>query len=83
MTEARRCPECGTPLIGDSLDGLCPKCVLQQALGDGNGVADSGPGTSPYQPTWFVAPAVEAVTRRKVRMPRTSVSPGSVASPSP
>jgi predicted Ser/Thr protein kinase len=28
MTEAKRCPECGTALAADAPEGLCPKCLL-------------------------------------------------------
>ncbi len=29
MIEAKSCPECGTTLAADALEGLCPRCLLQ------------------------------------------------------
>src|SRR5215471_16836717 len=26
------CPQCGTPLPGDALPGLCPACLLRQGI---------------------------------------------------
>ena len=33
-----RCPECGAELPGDSLEGLCPKCLLKGGLSSANSV---------------------------------------------
>jgi serine/threonine protein kinase len=32
MTEARLCPRCGAGLRADAPEGLCPKCLLEQAI---------------------------------------------------
>jgi predicted Ser/Thr protein kinase len=42
-----KCPECGAPLPGGALAGLCPACLLKQGA-----AADSGPqpGAKPFEP---------------------------------
>jgi tRNA A-37 threonylcarbamoyl transferase component Bud32 len=37
MTEARACPRCGVELPVDAPEGLCPRCLLQQGIGEGSG----------------------------------------------
>jgi serine/threonine protein kinase len=37
MAEARRCPQCSAELPVDAPEGLCPRCLLQQAIGEGSG----------------------------------------------
>jgi serine/threonine protein kinase len=37
MTEARACPQCGADLPVDAPEGLCPRCLLQQGIGEGSG----------------------------------------------
>ena len=34
MAEANRCPQCGTPLPAGILEGLCPKCLLQETAAE-------------------------------------------------
>src|SRR6187401_3331775 len=29
MSDGNKCPQCGTPLSGDALAGLCPACLLK------------------------------------------------------
>jgi WD40 repeat protein/serine/threonine protein kinase len=42
MTEARaRCQQCGDELPVDAPEGLCPRCLLQQGIGDGSGPPSS------------------------------------------
>ena len=40
MTSPPQCPQCGTSLLGEPAEGLCPKCLLKQGLvaaaGDGH-----------------------------------------------
>src|SRR5689334_8343300 len=47
MSEARTCPECHADLVDDSPQGLCPKCLFQQALSNsdvnGNGAESPQP----------------------------------------
>src|SRR5438552_4576958 len=33
MPARQTCPKCGAAIIGEALDGLCPKCVAQLAFG--------------------------------------------------
>jgi tRNA A-37 threonylcarbamoyl transferase component Bud32 len=48
MTEARaRCPQCGAELPVDAPEGLCPRCLLQQGIGDGS----AGPSSRANDPT--------------------------------
>jgi tRNA A-37 threonylcarbamoyl transferase component Bud32 len=37
MTEARRCPQCSAELPVDAPEGLCPRCLLQQGIGEDSG----------------------------------------------
>jgi tRNA A-37 threonylcarbamoyl transferase component Bud32 len=41
MTEARACPQCGAELPVDAPEGLCPRCLLQQGIGEGSAVFSS------------------------------------------
>src|SRR5262245_21563657 len=51
MTAARSCPECGADLPADAPEGLCPPCLLAQAVGGAAGVSrDDGGQTAAYQP---------------------------------
>jgi eukaryotic-like serine/threonine-protein kinase len=36
MAEARLCPQCGEELPVDAPAGLCPRCLLQQGIGNGS-----------------------------------------------
>src|SRR5271167_61488 len=51
MTGARaRCPQCGAELPVDAPEGLCPRCLLQQGIGEGSGLpasADNEPTLAP------------------------------------
>jgi WD40 repeat protein/tRNA A-37 threonylcarbamoyl transferase component Bud32 len=47
MAEARLCPQCGAELLGDAPAGLCPRCLLQQGIGNGSGT----PSTTVNDPT--------------------------------
>jgi serine/threonine-protein kinase len=51
MSEANRCPQCGTPLSGGALAGLCPACLLKQGatadtVSDGKQPAFNPPGVA-------------------------------------
>ncbi|HEV3304184.1 MAG TPA: serine/threonine-protein kinase [Planctomycetaceae bacterium] len=47
MTEARRCPQCSADLPVDAPEGLCPRCLLQQGIGEGSG----SPASAGNEPT--------------------------------
>jgi predicted Ser/Thr protein kinase len=36
MPEARRCPQCGTAVRPDAPEGLCPECLLKEAMKSGS-----------------------------------------------
>ena len=38
MTANRNCPKCGDQIPGGTLDGLCPRCLLQVSLGAAKGI---------------------------------------------
>ncbi len=42
MPEALQCPGCGADLSADAPEGLCPECLLKEAMRDGDG---DGPGS--------------------------------------
>ncbi len=46
-TDSQPCPKCGTQIPADAPQGLCPKCLLQQA----SIPTDSGKGGKPIPPT--------------------------------
>src|SRR5215813_12363508 len=62
MASASVCPECDEELPIDAPAGLCPKCLLQQALSGSDNGADGGesPGTHVYQ-NQFVPPPPDAL----------------------
>jgi serine/threonine protein kinase len=41
MVETRLCPHCGATLAVDAASGLCPRCLLQQEIGNGGGSPSS------------------------------------------
>jgi WD40 repeat protein/serine/threonine protein kinase len=41
MPEARRCPQCSAELPVDAPEGLCPRCLLQQGIGEVSGTPSS------------------------------------------
>jgi tRNA A-37 threonylcarbamoyl transferase component Bud32 len=46
MTEAKACAQCGAELPVDAPEGLCPRCLLQQGIGEG-----SSPSSRANDPT--------------------------------
>jgi eukaryotic-like serine/threonine-protein kinase len=64
MSEARRCPQCGTPIPEDAPEGLCPNCVLKAGMQSG---ADSLAGitaTAGNANASFVPPSPEELAPR-------------------
>src|SRR6266498_4992491 len=51
MSANQTCPQCGSPVMGDDVQGLCPTCLAALALGvdDGPSAASPSPG-SPAKP---------------------------------
>ena len=60
MADQSKCPKCGTPLTRDARDGVCPKCLLAQALMS-QGEGESAGLTS--APVLSEAPGMVIVTR--------------------
>jgi predicted Ser/Thr protein kinase len=53
-----RCSACGGALSADTLEGLCPRCLLQDAIRPGSGPPPLPASTAPYRPEVAVpAPA--------------------------
>lgn len=50
-----RCPRCGRPLRGAALEGLCPACLMRQALA--SGTAEATPAASAPSAALALAPA--------------------------
>ncbi len=46
MGEVRTCPQCGTQLLWDALDGLCPHCLANVAFEPAPAMQDSAPAPS-------------------------------------
>ncbi len=44
MPDANRCPSCGSPRPENSPEGLCPRCLMQQALDTDPPLDGTGPG---------------------------------------
>src|SRR5262245_7312625 len=70
MAETSRCARCGAELAAEVPDGLCPRCLLEQAVGSQanpkNPPQPSGselPATAPHSPNsfGFVAPSPESL----------------------
>jgi hypothetical protein len=57
MSEEPQCPQCGTPLPGGALGGLCPACLLRQGV-----AADSGLDDKPNK-AGFTPPSVAELAR--------------------
>src|SRR5262245_37126488 len=37
MNSAKFCPSCGAPLLSDNVQGVCPRCAFQAAMGPRTG----------------------------------------------
>ncbi len=64
MIHAPVCPECGLQMPSNAPEGLCPQCLLKDALQaeDETPAKSWGISTTPY-PTGFAAPAPEELAR--------------------
>jgi len=57
MADERSCPVCGTELTGEIAQGLCPKCLLKQALeNEQDSISDSKTAESSVTGSRFVPP---------------------------
>jgi len=50
MPSARTCPECGSDIHSDTLQGLCPRCVGRAAFADPPAIRSAGTETSGVDP---------------------------------
>src|SRR5262245_29785906 len=50
MPAARRCPQCGTTVRPDAPEGLCPECLLHEAMKSGSELSPEAGGTATYSP---------------------------------
>ena len=50
MPESRRCPQCGTPVRPDAPEGLCPECLLKEAMKSGSEPAHEHGVTTTHGP---------------------------------
>ena len=62
MPESRRCPQCGTPVRPDAPEGLCPECLLKEAMKSGSGAGHEHKVTTTHGPG-PVAPPPEELAR--------------------
>jgi len=58
MSEARRCPHCGSEMPAGAPEGVCPRCVLR--LGWPGSAAAGAPATTPYRPGAKLIPPTPA-----------------------
>ena len=58
MADDSKCLKCGVPLTSDARDGVCPKCLLGQAL-EGPAPDESASISGVQSAVPFVAPLVE------------------------
>src|SRR5207253_11214584 len=58
MAAMNHCPRCKTELTADAPEGLCPECLLQQALAGPGLSQDHEPGRSPA-PVFIPPPPAE------------------------
>ncbi len=63
MPAARLCPQCGTTVRPDAPEGLCPQCLLKEAMIGGSELGE-GPGTTTAYSPGSNPPSVEELARQ-------------------
>lgn len=67
MTDAKKCPQCGTELPADAPAGICPKCLLAAGLAGDTGIreerSDDAPTTPLPHSSRFVPPHPQELAR--------------------
>src|SRR6516164_6980825 len=59
MPESRRCPQCGTAVRPDAPEGLCPECLLQEAMKSGSEPCHEHKVTTTHGPGPVASPPEE------------------------
>src|SRR5262245_48983919 len=63
MPESRRCPQCGTAVRPDAPEGLCPECLLHEAMKSGSDVGRE-PGGAATRSPGPLPPSLEELARQ-------------------
>src|SRR5262245_23126578 len=63
MAETRPCPQCGAELPADAPEGLCPECLLKEAMKVGSELSQDSTVTTTYSPG-FVAPELQELAKQ-------------------
>jgi serine/threonine protein kinase len=63
MPETRRCPQCGTAVRPDAPEGLCPECLLKEAIKGGSDLGQEPDATGTYSPG-SVPPSLEELVKQ-------------------
>jgi tRNA A-37 threonylcarbamoyl transferase component Bud32 len=65
LTSPRQCPSCGAELPGDAPEGLCPRCLLKEAIQSPVSPAPRpiGEGTAPHQGSFSAPPLADLAGR--------------------
>ena len=62
MPESRRCPQCGTAVRSDAPEGLCPECLLKEAMKRESDLGQEPGVTGTYSPG-SLPPSLEELAR--------------------
>src|SRR5215471_16920924 len=63
MPEARRCPQCGTTVRPDAPEGLCPECLLKEAMKRESDLVQEPGVTGTYSPG-SIPPSLEELAQQ-------------------
>src|SRR5262245_45149152 len=63
MPAARRCPQCGTTVRPDAPEGLCPECLLKEAMKSGSDLGQEPGLTGSYSPG-SIPPGLEELAQQ-------------------
>ena len=63
MPASRRCPQCGTAVRPDAPEGLCPECLLKEAMKSGSDLGQEPGVTGTYSPG-SIPPSLEELAQQ-------------------
>ena len=63
MPETRRCPQCGTAVRPDAPEGLCPECLLKEAMKSESDLGQELGVTGTYSPG-SIPPSLEELAQQ-------------------